>query len=149
MSSIKNTIEGWSSGSLPPPIAKLLGISLREWKEGESTLEMRVGSTYHNPLGTVHGGILCDLSDAAMGTAVASLLNPGETFTTIELAAHFFFSLKEGLITARAKVLRKGRTIAFVECDVTDETNQLIGKFSSTCLLRSGEKRENHKPTQA
>ncbi|MGA2111779.1 MAG: PaaI family thioesterase [Anaerolineales bacterium] len=150
MPTMKVYLEGWLAGSLPPPpIAQLMGISLRDCKQGASTMEMRVGPAHHNPLGTVHGGVLCDLSDAAMGTAVASLLGPDETFTTVELAAHYFIPLREGLLTARARVLRRGRLIAYVECEVTDEKQRLVGKFTSTCLMRSGTQSEGPAPTAA
>jgi uncharacterized protein (TIGR00369 family) len=145
---MKGNVEEWLAGSVPPPpIAQLMGISLRDCQQGVSTMEMRVGPAHHNPLGTVHGGVLCDLSDAAMGTAVASLLGPDETFTTVDLAAHFFIPLREGLLTARARVLRRGRSIAYAECEVTDESQRLVGKFTSTCLVRSTSPAERTAPT--
>jgi len=107
---------------------------------------MPASSSHHNPMGTVHGGILCDLADASMGTALASLLKEGETFTTVELAAHFFAPVRECILTAQAKVVRRGRTMAYVECEVIDEGGRLVGKFNSTCLIiawpeESGENR--------
>jgi len=36
-------------------------------------------------MGTLHGGVLCDLTDATMGRAFASTLEPEESFTTISL----------------------------------------------------------------
>jgi uncharacterized protein (TIGR00369 family) len=48
------------------------------------------GPQHANPMGTLHGGILCDLADAAMGIAYASTLEEGESFTTLELKINFF-----------------------------------------------------------
>ncbi|MFQ5771237.1 MAG: PaaI family thioesterase, partial [bacterium] len=42
-----------------------------------------------NPMGTLHGGVLCDIADAAMGMAYASTLEQGESFTTLELKINF------------------------------------------------------------
>lgn len=42
-----------------------------------------------NPMGTLHGGVLCDIADAAMGMAYASTLEEGETFGTLELKINF------------------------------------------------------------
>ena len=39
--------------------------------DGESRFEMDAGPRHHNPMGTVHGGILCTLADSAMGMAFA------------------------------------------------------------------------------
>jgi uncharacterized protein (TIGR00369 family) len=99
-------------------------------------MDMPVGRAHHNPMGTVHGGIFCDLADAAMGTALASLLEPGETFTTAELAARLIAAVEHGMLQAQAKVLRKGRTSAYMECEIREAAERLVGKFSSTCLIR-------------
>ena len=73
----------------PPPIAKLVGIAMTHVEPGHTVFEMEVGPQHASPLGTVHGGVICDLVDAAMGTSHASLLDDGETFTTLELKINF------------------------------------------------------------
>ena len=40
-------------------------------------------------MGTLHGGVLCDIADAAMGIAYSSNLDEGESFTTLELKINF------------------------------------------------------------
>ncbi len=55
-----------------------------------------------NPMGTLHGGILCDVADAAMGMAFVSTLAPEETFTTLELRINFFRPFWKGLLKAKA-----------------------------------------------
>ena len=47
------------------------------------------GRQHANPMGTLHGGVLCDVADAAMGIAYASTLAEGETFATLELKINF------------------------------------------------------------
>ncbi len=136
MNTLEATMRGWLSGANPPPIARLLSIEMKACADGQSTLAMRVGAAHHNPLGTVHGGILCDLADAAMGTAIASMLNSPESFTTAQLSAHFLAPMIAGEVTAHGKVVRKGSSVAFVECELTDDAGRLIGKFDSTCLIR-------------
>jgi uncharacterized protein (TIGR00369 family) len=63
----------------------------------------------HNPMGTLHGGVYCDLADAAMGYAYASTLAEGETFTTVELKINFFRPVRKGRLTAEARVVKAGR----------------------------------------
>jgi len=75
---------------IPPPIAQLLGFALKAIELGRAIFEMHVDERYHNPMGTLHGGIFCDLADAAMGYAYASTLGEGESFTTVELKINFF-----------------------------------------------------------
>jgi acyl-coenzyme A thioesterase PaaI-like protein len=52
----------------PPPIGRLLGFVLKAIEPGRAVFEMEVDGRHHNPMGTLHGGIYCDLADAAMGT---------------------------------------------------------------------------------
>src|SRR5438093_4143653 len=73
----------------PPPIGRLLGFALKVIEPGRAVFEMEVGERHHNPMGTLHGGVYCDLADAAMGYAYASTLAEGEAFTTVELKINF------------------------------------------------------------
>jgi uncharacterized protein (TIGR00369 family) len=73
----------------PPPVAKLIGFDVVSVEPGESVVEFQATEVHRNPMGTLHGGILCDITDAAMGIAYASNLNEGESFTTLELNINF------------------------------------------------------------
>ena len=131
-------LEGWLDGSIsPPPIVRLLHIQLISCGQGASRAEMQVGNDHHNPMGIVHGGIFCDLADVAMGTAVASVLAENETFTTTDMGAHYFLPIREGALSAEARVVRRGKTTAYVECDLMDGEKRLVAKLNSTCLIRS------------
>jgi uncharacterized protein (TIGR00369 family) len=70
-----------------------------------------------------------------MGTALATLLAEGETFTTTDLAIHFLAPVREGQLRARAGVIRRGRRAAYVECDVETEEGSLVARAHSTLLL--------------
>jgi uncharacterized protein (TIGR00369 family) len=118
----------------PPPIGRLLGFVLKAIEPGRAVFEMEVDERHHNPLGTLHGGIYCDLADAAMGYAYAATLADGETFTTVELKINFLRAVRQGRLTAEAKVVKAGSTLGYVECDVTDTTGKLVARASSTCL---------------
>ncbi len=122
----------------PPPVAQLVGFTLTDWKPGEATMQMKAEKRHTNPMGTLHGGIMCDIADAGMGIAYASTLEEGETFTTLELSIHFLRPVWEANITARAKVVSKGRTVGLVECDLFDEENRLVAQARSTCLTLRG-----------
>ena len=75
-----------------------------------------------------------------MGMAFASTLAPEETFTTVELKINFFRPVWEARLRAEGKVVRRGSTIGYVECEITDEGGQLIAKASSTCMALRGER---------
>src|SRR5215831_9255291 len=86
----------------PPPIGRLLGFVINAIEPGRAVFEMQVDERHHNPMGTLHGGIYCDLADAAMGYAFASTLGEGETFTTVELKINFFRPVRKAKLTAEA-----------------------------------------------
>lgn len=118
----------------PPPIGRLLGFVLREIESGHAVFEMEADERHHNPMGTLHGGVYCDLADAAMGYAYAATLGGGETFTTVELKINFFRPVRQGRLTAEARVVKAGGTLGYVECDVKDQVGKLVARASSTCM---------------
>ena len=102
--------------------------------DGHSVIEMDATERHANPMGTLHGGVLCDLADFAMGVAYASALAEDESFTTLELKINYLKPVWNAHLRAAAHVVRRGRTVGMVECDVTDQTGALIARASSTCL---------------
>jgi uncharacterized protein (TIGR00369 family) len=128
------TAERIISGEIePPPVAKLIGFKLRSVKPGCAVLDLEAGPQHWNPMGGLHGGIMCDLADAAMGIAYASTLGEGEAFATVELNINFLRPVKQGLLIAEGRVVSGGRTLGYTEAEVRDEDGRLIAKASSTC----------------
>jgi uncharacterized protein (TIGR00369 family) len=102
-------------------------------------MRLEAGEQHTNPMGTIHGGILCDIADAAMGMAYYSTLEPGESFTTLELKINFLRPFWQGTIFARGRVVSRGRTVGMTECDVVDAEDRLIARASSTCMTLRGD----------
>ena len=122
----------------PPPIATLIGLHPISVEPGVAVFEMQAGPQHANPMGTLHGGVLCDLADAAMGVAHASMLEDGETFTTLELKINFLKPVWSGRLVATGRVVKRGRTVGLVECDVRDDQGHLVARASSTCMTLRG-----------
>src|SRR3954454_10006085 len=95
----------------PPPIGRLLGFVLRSIEPGRAVFEMEADERHHNPMGTLHGGVYCDLADAAMSYAYAATLADGETFTTVELKINFLRAVRQGRLIAEAKVVKAGNAL--------------------------------------
>ncbi|HZV85994.1 MAG TPA: PaaI family thioesterase [Candidatus Binatus sp.] len=121
------------------PVARLIGFEAKEAANGRAVVTLAAGPQHANPMGTLHGGILCDIADAAMGMAFASTLAPGESFTTIELKINFFRPVWEAALKAEGKVVRRGSSVGYVECEITDESARLVAKAASTCMVLRGE----------
>lgn len=123
----------------PPPVATLVGFRFRSVGTGEAVFELEAGPQHANLMGTLHGGILCDLADAAMGVAYASTLGEAESFTTLELKINFLRPFWSGSLIASGRVVSRGRTIGLTECDITDADGRLIARASSTCMTLGAE----------
>ncbi len=124
----------------PPAIAKTLGFRLIEVGPGTATMELTADTKIHaNPMGTIHGGVLCDIADAAIGTAHATSLNEGESFTSIDLQINFFRPAWNGRIRAVAKPVNVGRQISRYVCDIVRDDDKLIAQVSSTVMTLRGD----------
>jgi uncharacterized protein (TIGR00369 family) len=127
-------------GEVPaPPVATLVGFAVTAIEPGRAVVELDAGPRHANPMGTLHGGILCDVADAAMGMAYASELEEGESFTTLELKINFFKPVWKAKLLAMGRIVKRGRTVGMVECDVTDEKGSLVARASSTCMTLRGD----------
>jgi uncharacterized protein (TIGR00369 family) len=124
---------------LPPPVAALIGIELIRVEDGESQFELVAEERHANPMGTIHGGILCDLADAAMGSAFFSTLASEESFTTLELKINFLRPFWTGKLVANGRVVQRGRSVGMAECDVLDDEGRLIARATSTCMTLRGD----------
>jgi uncharacterized protein (TIGR00369 family) len=124
------------------PVARLIGFEAKEIGDGRATVTLSAGPEHANPMGTLHGGILCDIADAAMGMAFASTLAPEESFTTVELRINFFRPVWQDQLRAEGTVVYRGRTVGYVECAITDDENRVIAKAASTCMVLRGQKAE-------
>jgi len=124
----------------PPPIATLLGFRPTSLEAGRAVFEMDTDpTTQANPMGTLHGGVLVDLGDAAMGFAMASTLGSEESFTTIELKANYFKPVWRTHLRAEARMVRRSRSLGYIECDITDAEGALVCRLGSTCMVLRGD----------
>jgi uncharacterized protein (TIGR00369 family) len=134
------TLEKLSRGEAPaPPIATLLGLEVTEVSLARVVVEMQATDRHANPMGTLHGGVICDLADAAMGMAFATTLEDDESFTTLDLTSKYFKPVWNARIRATATVTKRTRSLGLVECDVTDESGSLVAKVFSTCMVLRGQ----------
>ena len=131
--------DGEHAETFLPPIARLIGFTFKKVSPGKTTLEFAPEDRHANALGTLHGGVMCDVADAAMGIAFASTLEREESFTTIELKINFLKPVWRSKLRVEAHVLKRGRTVGLIECHLYDEGNSLVAHATSTCMALRGE----------
>ena len=135
MSSLKERLKAAPGSEGEVPIMSTLGMHLVHHGEGQATLTLEVGKKFHNPMGTLHGGIMTDLADAAMGIATITTLADDESFSTLELKMNFLRPVFEGKITAEGKILHRGSTIAMAECVVKNEAGKDVARGTATQII--------------
>jgi len=133
---VRDVLRGEIAG---PPIAQLLGFVPAQIDPGFAIFEMDIDKRHANPMGTMHGGIICDLSDAAMGFAMSTTLGEGESFTNLDLNAKCFKPIWKARLRASARVTRQTKALGLIECEVTDQTDSLVAKVFSTCMVLRGD----------
>ncbi|MES9685110.1 PaaI family thioesterase [Gottfriedia acidiceleris] len=75
-----------------------------------------------------------------MGVAFASTLETNETITTVELKINYLKPVWNEKIIAKREVMKRGKTIVLIKCDVFDEGGSLVTHALSTCMILRGEK---------
>ena len=135
-----DTLRGLVTGETPPsPIAKLIGFTAHRVELGIAVMDLDAGARHANPMGTLHGGVVCDLSDAAMGTAMATSLEDDESFTTLDITAKYFKPIWKVRLRATARLVKRTRSLGLIECDVEDDTGSLVAKAFSSCMVLRGQ----------
>lgn len=124
--------------------ARQFGFRLAEAEPGRVILRMRVQEQHKQVHGVVHGGILAALADTAGGLATYMAVPRSTRVATIEMKINYLEAVEGGTVEAEARVVRRGRHIAVVDCDVRSEDHHLVGKALMTFFV--GPFRKNRKP---
>ncbi len=109
-----------SRGRDANPFFRLMGINLGPLGKGEAMLSMQVRQDMLNGAGWLQGGLFTALCDEAMALALFTVLDGDEGIATISESTTFLQGIRKGEITARGKVIKKGRSIAFLKGSVTN-----------------------------
>lgn len=124
----------------PTAISTTLGFRVVAVDRGCATVAMDADALKHgNQQGTVHGGMLCELADAAIGTAHSTLMEEGESFTSLELKINFFRPVWKTELRATAKPIHSGRTVSCYMCEIIYENGKTVATVTSTVMTLRGE----------
>jgi uncharacterized protein (TIGR00369 family) len=123
----ENRVHDYTSPNLT------LGMVPVEFREGTSRWAWKAQPDLAlNPFGTIQGGYLAVFIDDLLSTAIASVLDDGEWAMTAEFKINFLRALTPTALTGTARVLRRSRTLAFLEAQVETEDSQIVVTASST-----------------
>jgi uncharacterized protein (TIGR00369 family) len=131
-------LQSLVDGEVPgPPIASLLGMSLVSVSSGSAVFTLTPDESIFNPIGAVHGGIVCTLLDSALGCALHTTLPAGKGYTSVEIKVSYLKPVRpsSGLLTATGRVVRAGSRVGFTEGEVVDASGAVVATATSTLLV--------------
>jgi uncharacterized protein (TIGR00369 family) len=131
-------LRAMADGELPqPPIAGLLRFEIASADPGRVVFTCEPDESAYNPIGAVHGGLVCTLLDSVTGCALHSTLGPGKGYTSVEIKVNYLKAvrLSSGVLTATGTVVKSGSRVGFAEGVVTDADGAVVATATSTLLV--------------
>jgi uncharacterized protein (TIGR00369 family) len=134
-------VKAMADGSLPgSPISQLVGILPVSAEMGDVVFRCIADESFYNPVGIVHGSLVCALLDSATASAVHTLLPAGVGFTTVEISVSYLRAVHAGEeLTTHGWVTKPGSRICFADADVTNAAGKMVAKASSSILILPAE----------
>jgi uncharacterized protein (TIGR00369 family) len=132
-------MQGLRDGTIPaPPIAVLMQFRPVHVELGKVVFECEPSHAHYNPIGMVHGGLVCTVLDTATGCAAHSTLPAGVGYTSVEIKVNYLRPVlaDSGVLTATGQVIKGGNRVIFAEGNVTTSAGDLVATASSTLLVR-------------
>lgn len=114
-----------------PPFYRHLGLELEALADGKSAVRLPFRKEFGNTRGEVHGGAMATLVDCAMSQAVRSTVEQGARVATISMTINYL-APAIGDLVCRGAVIRGGRSLSFVEAEVTDAGGHVVCRASAT-----------------
>jgi uncharacterized protein (TIGR00369 family) len=133
-------VRGTVTGTFVPPAFRLMGLRGVEANEGQVSMAMATSGWLVNPRGVIYGGAIAWLADATMSLTTLTTIPAATAFGPLDLKIHFLRPVipGKGELTARAKVVHRGRTIAVTHCDIFDAQDKLAAQATASQLILPG-----------
>ncbi len=131
-------IRAIPSGELPaPPMARTLQQWIEAADKGRVEFRGNPSNDYLNPMGLVHGGWTMALLDSALGCAVHTILEAGETYVSLGTEVKFLrpITVKTGQVRAIGTVIDRTRRTASAHARVEDSAGRILATGTTTCFL--------------
>lgn len=133
-----------ADGELPgAPIASHFGMEVINVESGSVVFRCTPDESHHNPIGTIHGGLVCTMLDSALGCATHTTLPAGTGYTSIEIKVNFLrpVSAGNGALICRGRVTKPGRRVTFAEGEVLDSEGKVVATATGSLLIFSLQER--------
>ena len=131
--------EGWIDvpDEFNPPFQRALKIKMRIGADTEGIAWVTIDPEIHYGNAWAHGGLACTLADISSGIAIARQLHEDPLKAidgTIDLKINFLRKVRDGDMTATARVLHLGKRVAVTDVEITNN-GELAAKATATYML--------------
>jgi len=132
----KNKILHYCNKISKNTLMQTLNIEFIDAGEDYLVATMPVNPSVHQPMGLLHGGASVALAES-VGSAASMLFVNSELseIRGIEISANHLKAKREGIVTATARIIHKGRSIHLWEIRITDEKDSLISLCKLTNMV--------------
>ena len=131
---IEKLLETVNTSPFPSHLRmRLAAISL-----DRATVKLETAQCHLQPFGIVHGGVMATLIDTATFWSVFLRLPEDAGLVNIDLKLNYLKSIASGVMTARGRCIRAGRSINYAEASVEDNEGNLIAHGTSTLMVLPG-----------
>lgn len=114
-----------------------LGIVITEIGEGYVEATMPVDQRTHQPFGILHGGASAALAETLGSFGSHYLVDKeGGICVGVDLNINHIKSKRDGVVTGRAKIIHRGRSLHVWSIEIVDESNQLIAISRITVMVK-------------
>lgn len=128
------------------PLFESLGYRFTGAGEGWAEITFEASPRTNNVYGMTHGGAWLFLADSAMGGALGTVAGDDEKVITAQSEFRWLRPLRGRIIRARARVLRRGRTLSHCTVELFDADGVLVGLGNGTYVIVPPERRRRRKP---
>ena len=131
-------LQAMVDGTVPfAPIGALMSFRAERIEDGEVFFRCTPDESAYNPIGTVHGGLVCTVLDSVTAARCSRTLDAGVGYTSLEIKVSYLRPVRagEGDLLAHGWVTKRGRRASFAEGEITDEAGKTVATASSTCLV--------------
>lgn len=127
-----------AAGELPgAPIASHFAMDVVDVGPGTVTFRSVPDNSHYNPIGMVHGGLVCTLLDSALGCAAHTTLPAGSGYTSIEIKVNYLRAVTadSAPLLCTGRVTKPGRRVTFAEGEVLDNQGKIVATASGSLLI--------------
>ncbi|MCU0582374.1 MAG: PaaI family thioesterase [Syntrophales bacterium] len=129
------TVTGLANQS---PYFRHLGMVIAELGMGEALVELQPRDHHLQVYGNVHGGVIASLADTAVFWSCFAELDETVGITTVDLKVNYLAPVAEGMLTARGRRIRLGRTLGLGEAEIFNGEGKLVAHGTSSVIVLPG-----------